>query len=49
MMGLMVTITNGVPEELITGDADDYEKFLAWAETIEKAVGNPVYEWTHWN
>ena len=38
---------NGVSEELITGDADDYEKFLAWAETIEKAVGNPVYEWTH--
>ncbi|GGI63037.1 MULTISPECIES: glucuronate isomerase [Limosilactobacillus] len=38
---------NGVPEELITGDADDYEKFLAWAGTIEKAVGNPVYEWTH--
>lgn len=38
---------NGVPEELITGDGDDYEKFLAWADTIEKAVGNPVYEWTH--
>jgi glucuronate isomerase len=38
---------NGVPEELITGDGDDYDKFLAWAETIEKAVGNPVYEWTH--
>lgn len=38
---------NGVPEELITGDGDDYEKFMAWAETIEHAVGNPVYEWTH--
>ncbi|MCD7131707.1 glucuronate isomerase [Limosilactobacillus balticus] len=38
---------NGVPEDLITGDGDDYEKFLAWAGTIEKAVGNPVYEWTH--
>lgn len=38
---------NGVPEDLITGDADDYEKFLAWAGTIENAVGNPVYEWTH--
>ena len=38
---------NGVPEELITGDGDDYEKFVAWAGTIEKAVGNPLYEWTH--
>jgi len=38
---------NGVPEELITGDRDDYDKFLAWAGTIERAVGNPLYEWTH--
>lgn len=38
---------NGVPEKYITGDADPYEKFLKWAETIEKSVGNPLYEWTH--
>lgn len=38
---------NGVPEELITGDGDDYKKFLAWAGTIEKALGNPLFEWTH--
>lgn len=38
---------NGVPEKLITGDGDDYDKFMAWADTIEHAVGNPVYEWTH--
>ncbi len=38
---------NGVPERLITGDGDDYDKFLAWAETIEKSLGNPLYEWTH--
>lgn len=38
---------NGVPEELITGDGDEYQKFLAWAGTIEKAAGNPLYEWTH--
>lgn len=38
---------NGVPEELITGDGDEYEKFLAWAGTIENAAGNPLYEWTH--
>jgi len=38
---------NGVPEKLITGDGDDYDKFMAWAETIEKSMGNPLYEWTH--
>ncbi|EHO54137.1 glucuronate isomerase [Lentilactobacillus kisonensis] len=38
---------NGVPEDLITGDGDDYEKFIAWAGTIEKSLGNPLYEWTH--
>ncbi|MFD1670795.1 glucuronate isomerase [Agrilactobacillus yilanensis] len=38
---------NGVPEELITGDGDDYDKFIAWAKTIENAAGNPLYEWTH--
>ena len=38
---------NGVPEELITGDGADYDKFMAWAKTIEKSAGNPLYEWTH--
>lgn len=38
---------NGVPERLITGDADDFDRFYAYAETIEKAVGNPMYIWTH--
>ena len=26
--------TNGIDEELITGGADDYDKFRAWAETM---------------
>ncbi|WP_310829525.1 glucuronate isomerase [Paenibacillus pedocola] len=38
---------NGVPESHITGDATDYDKFLAWARTLPKAVGNPLYSWTH--
>ncbi|MHC5248766.1 glucuronate isomerase [Enterococcus sp. LJL90] len=38
---------NGVPEELITGAGDDYQKFFAWAETIEGCLGNPLYVWTH--
>ncbi len=38
---------NGVDERLITGDAPDKEKFLAWARTVPKTVGNPLYHWTH--
>lgn len=38
---------NGVPEEYITGNADPYEKFLRWAATVEKSVGNPLYAWSH--
>lgn len=38
---------NGVPEEFVTGDGDDYEKFLHYAKTLEKAVGNPLYQWSH--
>jgi glucuronate isomerase len=38
---------NGVPEEYITGDRPDYEKFLKWAEVVEILLGNPLYHWTH--
>ncbi|RCX21635.1 D-glucuronate isomerase [Fontibacillus phaseoli] len=38
---------NGIPESHITGDASDYDKFLAWARTVPKAIGNPLYSWTH--
>lgn len=38
---------NGVAEELISGVGDDYEKFLAFVKTIEKAPGNPIFEWSH--
>lgn len=37
----------GVPEEVVTGEAEDYEKFNAWAETVQNAIGNPLYHWTH--
>lgn len=39
--------SNGVAEKYITGDADDREKFQKWAETLEKAIGNPLYHWSH--
>ncbi len=37
----------GVEERLITGDASDWEKFLAWAETVPYTIRNPLYHWTH--
>ena len=39
--------TNGVDEEYITGGADEYEKFLAFARTLPMLIGNPIYHWTH--
>ena len=38
---------NGVPERLVTGEAGDWEKFQAWAETVPDTMGNPLYQWTH--
>lgn len=38
---------NGVNEEYITGNASDKEKFHKWAETLELAIGNPIYHWSH--
>jgi glucuronate isomerase len=37
----------GFNERVITGGAGDYEKFLAWAKTVERLIGNPLYHWTH--
>ena len=39
--------SNGVEERYITGDATDREKFQKWAETLEMAIGNPLYHWSH--
>ena len=39
--------SNGIDEYYITGDATDREKFQKWAETLEKAIGNPLYHWSH--
>lgn len=38
---------NGIPEEKITGDASDYEKFIVWAQTVPMTIGNPLYSWVH--
>lgn len=39
--------SNGVDEYYITGAASDREKFQKWAETLAKAIGNPLYHWSH--
>ena len=38
---------NGTPEELITGTGKPKDKFLAFANTMPHALGNPLYHWTH--
>src|SRR6266849_7487775 len=38
---------NGVPEFYCTGNAEPYEKFLAWAATVPRTLRNPLYHWTH--
>ena len=39
--------TNGVDEKFITGDADDFDKWMAFAKTMPLLIGNPLYHWTH--
>lgn len=40
--------SNGVPESLITGsDSTDFQKFEQFAKTLPRAIGNPLYHWTH--
>ena len=40
--------SNGVPEKLITGnESTDYEKFEMFAKSLPRAIGNPLYHWTH--
>ncbi len=39
--------TNGTDENLITGDGDDYDKFMEFAKAMPYLIGNPLYHWTH--
>ena len=39
--------SNGIDEKFVTGDADEFEKFKAFARTMPKLIGNPLYHWTH--
>ena len=37
---------NGTPESVIRG-TDDHAKYLAFVDALQKAAGNPIYEWSH--
>lgn len=37
---------NGIPEYLITGDAEPYEKFEQYCAVFPCLAGNPVYDWS---
>ena len=39
--------SNGIEEKYCTGDADDYEKFEKFAETMPRLLRNPMYHWCH--
>lgn len=39
--------SNGVDEKYITGNAPDREKFQKFAESLPKAIGNPMVHWCH--
>lgn len=39
--------SNGIGENEITGQAPDRIKFQRFAEALPKAIGNPMYHWTH--
>ena len=40
--------SNGTPEEEITGNGSEPRvKFQKFAEALQRAIGNPLYHWTH--
>ncbi len=39
--------TLGIDENNITGDGSDLEKFKSYAKTLDYAIGNPLFAWSH--
>ena len=40
--------SNGTPEEKITGkESTDLEKFVEYEKALPRAIGNPLYHWSH--
>ena len=38
--------SNGIDEKMITGDGDEFEKWMCFAKTMRLLIGNPLYHWT---
>lgn len=38
---------NGTEEPYVTGGAPDRERFQKWAEALDRAIGNPLFHWSH--
>ena len=38
--------SNGISENMITGDGDRFEKWMGFAKTMPLLIGNPLYHWT---
>ena len=36
----------GEKEKLITGDVDDFDRFVSWSRTLPQLAGNPLYFWS---
>ncbi len=39
--------TFGITENLITGDASDFEKWCAFCKVVPSLIGSPLYHWAH--
>jgi glucuronate isomerase len=39
--------SSGFAEKYCSGDAPEFEKFVAWAQTVPRTLRNPLYHWTH--
>lgn len=37
--------SNGVSEDYVTGSKPAFERFMKFVETLEMAIGNPMYHW----
>ncbi len=38
--------SNGIDEEYITGEKDEFEKWMGFSRTMPLLIGNPLYHWT---
>ena len=44
----IIVRSNGTPEEKVTGtESTDLEKFVEYAKALPRAIGNPLYHWSH--